>query len=392
MRNAPSNNHNAPAFNPLPLDTVHPEYATLTREEHRTRAYGKLEEWVKRGTANASAIIERVLNNVPEDRIVRAAALDYQPEAGGVVMVQPDGLRQTVHRHALGQLAAKVGIPLTYVDNLQDAARTGWGPDLLAHNLRELHRHADPETRYLTRSVDGKVMAFLSDKYRRLDSRPILDAVLGAAQEAGGRVVDGIASDTKLSLRFIRPDVVEPVPGEYAVLGFTFNNSDFGDGALQMSAFLMRLICINGAVREVAMRKVHLGARLDLDIKFSERTYQLDTDAMASASKDLAKHLLSEVKLDELTQEIRSAAGRQIDAGRELVSLRAGNKLSKAEADEVAKTFNSPDVEVVPPGMTAWRFSNALSFLARNTSEAGRRMELERLAGDALGKEVAQAA
>jgi hypothetical protein len=47
----------------------------------------------------------------------------------------------------------------------------------------------------------------------------------------------------------------------------------------------------------------------------------------------------------------------------------------------VVDAFESPDVINLPEGNTAWRASNAISWVARQTKDAELRLDLERAAG-----------
>ena len=64
-------------------------------------------------------------------------------------------------------------------------------------------------------------------------------------------------------------------------------NSDFGNGALSVRAYLLRIWCTNLAITQEEMRQVHLGKRLDESMIYSERTYELDAQATVSALKDV---------------------------------------------------------------------------------------------------------
>ena len=183
-------------------------------------------------------------------------------------------------------------------------------------------------------------------------------------------------------MRIILPTVHEIAPGEYVIVGITWDNSDFGRGAQSLRMFVMRLWCWNGAVLETAMREVHLGRRLSDDIAYSEETMSLDSRATVGAIRDTARHLLGSVKVDETTAILRAAATQGIDPKGKVEALR--KKVGKGLADQVSEAYNRPDVEDLPPGNTAWRWSNALSWVAGHTDDPETRIDLERLAGDAL--------
>ena len=82
------------------------------------------------------------------------------------------------------------------------AVRAGiaWARELLAHNLKTIFANRFGKSRYLLRSVHGEVRGFLSDRYRRLDSRPIIEAFATAVRQKGALPYDGYVTDTKVAL------------------------------------------------------------------------------------------------------------------------------------------------------------------------------------------------
>ncbi len=186
-----------------------------------------------------------------------------------------------------------------------------------------------------------------------------------------------------MSVRIILPKVQEIAPGEFVIFGLSWSNSDYGRGAQSLAMFALRLWCYNGAVLETGLRQVHLGARMSEDLTYSDRTMRLDAAATASAIKDTARQYLSEVKIDETASILSRAASEGIDPKAKLADLR--KRLGKSTADKVGEAFNMADVEALPAGNTAWRWSNAISWVAKQEgTSADERLDLEREAGNAL--------
>jgi hypothetical protein len=362
-----------------------------TSEANRQVAYGHLERFIDQGRARSQAAVEQVMTEVPTDRVVRPEHVAFTPTEYGVGM-DISGSPQTfaLHRNAVHQVGGRLDIPTRFMDDLSDQG--DWGRDLLAHNLNTLmqRRFAGEQRRFLTREHGGTVKAFLSDRYRRMDSRPILDSVIGSVGEAGGIIVDGHAGEVGVHVKAILPKVVEPIPGEYIVFGFGWKNSDYGCGAHELYSFIERLVCLNGMHLSVEMRKVHLGSRLDERIEYSDRTYELDTEAMAAMVKDTAKFLLSPGRVNDLTAQLRAANENVIDPRQAVAALRKA--MTKDETKQVVDAFNSPDVINLPPGQTSWRMSNAISWIANQTEDAERALELQDIAGKTLQRDVLERA
>lgn len=351
--------------------------------EAATRAREKLERTIEEGRARAAEVLEQVQNQIPEDKIIDGKILQFVPVASGVeVSVALRDENQAIHDHAMQQIAERANMPIRYVRHLQGQE---WGPELLAHNLNQLYRHSDK--RYLARTVtNGKkeIRGFLSDSYRRLDSRPILDAFCQAAQQLGAVPVTGYALDTKVALKALLPMVFEPVPNEIVAFGLAWENSDFGNGALSLRGFMMRLWCTNFAIAETSMRQVHIGKRIDADFTFSQKTYELDTQAAASATQDLVAGYLTPAKIEEQCALIKRAHEENVEPTQVAKFLK--KHLNKGEIQSVTESFNSADVVNLPAGNTKWRLSNAISWVAGNMKNRERGLDLMKVAHKAVGE------
>lgn len=350
-------------------------------------ARGKFEAEIERGKTRALAVIEQVNSQMPVDHVYPLHKLEFGAvSANGkkpsVSVRFPNGEENPLHRHAVQQAASKVSIPLTYIDNLLEK-QDDWRHQLVAHNLNELARNAERKTRILTRSVKGEVRGFLSDSYRRMDSRPILESFIGAMQKFGAVPVDGFALDTKIAIKAVLPYVFEPVPYEVMIFGAYFGNSDFGDGAVDVRTFIERLWCTNRAIGSEELRKIHLGARLSEDLQLSKRTYELDTQTMASAVSDIMIGTLAPTRVEQSLALIRKANEEKVAASDVTAFLK--KNLRKDEAENVLESYISPDIENLPAGASRWRLSNAISWIANSKIEdEGRKLEVMKIAGQVL--------
>ena len=335
-----------------------------------------MEKKITDGQASAVRLLEHVATAVPVDRIVPSGKLNYYVGNGELrAYADPDYKDSAgIHDHALRQMAERLGLPPSYVVDLAHGA-ANWQKELAAHNLNE-HIARRQHERYLVRSVNGEVRGFLSDSFRRLDNRPLLDTFAGACQEYGAVPVEGVVTDTRISIKAMLPLVFEPVPGEVLCLGAEWGNSDFGNGRHVLRMFIWRLWCTNKATMEDALSQVHLGRRLAETIEFSEETYRLDTEASQSALKDVMRSVLSPAKVHGLLEGIKAANAAGVDWAA------AKKTLTKTELKLVQDAYKSDDVINLPAGNTAWRASNAVSWIAGKVEDPDRRGRLERLAGE----------
>lgn len=368
----------------------------------------KLETKIQENLSHSRAVVERVMTQFPKDSIVRAQALSFR--SGGAIEMHAGGQGYYLHPHALRQVADRVGVPTQYADKLE--AGEGWQREMLAEVFNRSYANAPGNQKHLVRAVpmvasDGGLLearGFLSDKFRRLDSRPIFDAFIGVAKEAGALPYHGTATDVRCALKMIIPAVrtlglaqeegggsIHSAPyNEYVAFGCEISNSDYGAGTLTVRSFIMRLVCLNGATAEDAMRQVHLGGRLHEDLELSQRTYDLDTKTMVSAVKDVVRGALGPKKIDSLVERINQANAQEVNW--QSLKGRLAKALTKDELRRTEESFTGPDVENLPPGNTLWRASNAISWILQSTESADRRLELEKLAGGLLdGKVVVDA-
>jgi hypothetical protein len=351
-------------------------HSSTSAEADKYRAI--LQKRIDAGTARAAEVIEHVHAHQPKDQVVRTRAVNFFPSEGKL-QVGIDGASLTASDYALGQLASRAGVPTAYLRELAEPGASEWKVDLAATILARHYSNEDATQRMLARSVNGQLRGWLSDKYRRLDSRPLIDALAVEAQAVGAIPVDGTATETRCALKVILPTILEPVPGEFLVLGCEWSNSDYGNGTHSIRGFALRVACLNGMTRENMLRQVHIGGRLDETIEFSDRTYRLDTATSVSALRDTVRGALGPKGVESILSNIRSAHERTFSA-KELAGV-VGKATDKKTAKSIEDAYGSEDVINLPAGQTAWRASNAISWIARNTTDAEKRLDLERLAG-----------
>lgn len=355
----------------------------------------RFEQTIEQGRLQAQTVLEQIDREIPRDDIIGGSQVEFVPVGDGVeLLIKNEELG--VHDHAFRQICDRGKMNLTFAKALADIGRAEngdakWARDLLAHNLNTLY-HDGPgkEARYLFRAIDGggndcaEIRGWLSDTYRRLDCRPLLQAFHALAiQEAGMVPVRGYALPTKVAIRCVLPTVFEPIHNEPMLYGFEWYNSDFGHGAHSLRAFLHRPWCTNEATRDDVLRQWHHGKKLSDDFKYSTETYELDQKTSVAALRDVVKGLLEPASVDATFGVITKAHEEKIDPKRVPAMLRSA--LTKSESKKVIESFESRDNDNLPEGNTRWRLANSISFLATNTDNQYRAMQLERVAGRVSG-------
>ena len=290
--------------------------------------------------------------------------------------------RFTLHDNAVGQLAEKLNIPTQYLRTL--ARGDEWQKQLAATVLNE-HSSRTERRRALVRAVGTEVRGILSDSYRRLNSVMILTAFMEESSRQGAVVADAKMTDTKIWAETILPmPITIPTQknGELIIfMGARFSTSDYGDGAVDMRAFLLNGACLNGMVRESVMKQIHLGARLPDNLQLSNKTYELDTQTTVSATRDLTKSLFSREVIMQKAIEIQGASEINVDFEAELKKLVKGGSLHKSENEGIQKILmhNNYD-DGMQGGSTLWKLTQAITAHAREL-DVCRSRELHELSG-----------
>ena len=372
--------------------------ATMTVQQGLNEVVmNKVKKMIDGKSVGVQATMERLVNEgkLAQDYIapigVNLKAKDHNPVItfGGdakLVMNMQDG-QFTLHDNAIGQLADRMGIPQRYLRGL--ASGEPWAIMLAAHMLNQ-HSDWTQRSRVLVRTVGQQVRGVLSDSYRRLNSVEILTAFVQEAAQQGAVISDAYMNDTKIWAETILPTPLT-IPtsknGDVVIFaGARFSTSDYGDGAVDMRAFLLNGACLNGMVRESVMKQVHLGSKLPDNLQLSQQTYELDTKTTVSAVRDLTSGLFSKDNLMQKAIEIQGASEIDVDFEHELKRLTRDGGLLKQEGKEVEKILmrNDPD-DGVQGGATLWKLTQAITAHARElTPERSR--ELHEISGQLMNR------
>lgn len=369
----------------------------VAASEAATKGRVKMEEIIHNGIASATATIEAIANRVLSDKVVRAPGITIVPKGFGWDLgLSGPGIHHPLHDHAFAQVTENVGVPRKFVNDLEGEVEGDgenadrWGKALVAHNVNTILSHRVKQ-RNLLRIEGDTVKGFLSDKFRRLDSRPLLESFISRCQEMGLVPIQGVHSDTKCRVRAVMPHVFEPVANEVMIFGVEWGNSDFGDGGHVVNLWTMRVWCTNLAVTDKCLRQIHLGGRLSEDISYSERTYQLDTKANASALKDIVSNAISPKRVNGMLEAIKNASEKDI-TGKDGIDAILKKFLDKNDILKVKGLYDGPDVVNLPAGNNLWRLSNAVSWLAQDKGmSADRKLELQTVAGNLIPHKAADA-
>lgn len=377
---------------------IYAQVSNFIEPNANQRLYQKVKARLEVGEKKQRELIELVGRMVIRDKLVAPIDMRIHPaETGQKMVIRYKGVDPTsIHHHALGQLAAKVNVPMAYVNHLNVGDANNWKKELLGHILTEsFHKTDFPERnghpRFLHRVVDSELRGFLSRRFNRhLASAPLLRAFLGATQDVNAFPMEATATDVKLALKCYLPYIFEPVQGEYVCLGVEWTNSDFGAGRMQVALTMWNPAGNRFTVLDQALSRVHIGSIIeDADIELSEETGVKEAEAQALAVRDTVKTQLSTESIEKILKAVELAATEDVPWHRIRGNL--AKYLGKKEVDDLhtalkQEILDLPPVRRVDGEIMAskWWASSALSWLASKETDAERALELQHAAGSFL--------
>ena len=275
------------------------------------------------------------------------------------------------------QIADRLNIPSKYYERMRSEY-----PALLDKNINGWLMK-NQEKRML-RTLDGKLRAFLSDRYRRLDNLELVDHVLPViAQMRGCEVVSCDVTETHLYLKIINKTMkAEVVPGDVVQAGFVISNSEIGLGALKVEPLVYRLVCKNGLIsKDYAHKKYHTGRQ----VEDTDNAYELYSDATLAADdkayfmkvQDIVSAAVDESKFTLTVNKMRTAMNMKTGENPVETVEVLGNRyiLNKNERASILRHF------IMGNDFSQYGLVNAVTRSSQDVADYNRATELERLGG-----------
>ncbi len=279
----------------------------------------------------------------------------------------------------------KMEIPTKYLSDLSKGKE--W-QKVLASKVLTDHFTNSARQKVLIRSVGNEIRGFLSDRYKRLNSHEIMFNFLQATNNSGLYPLSMFTDDTRNWCEVIDNNIIDidtPNNGIVSVVfGMRLGNSDFGDGAFELSSFFLQVVCMNGMTRKNALREVHLGKRLADDIEYSQRTYELDTATTISAMKDTFNYLVGPEFREKQIATIQGASAKIIEPESYIKKLQPMG-MFKGEIELVKQLLMTNRIEDGLQGeCSLWKFSQSVSAVGRKEDNERRNREIQEIASSLL--------
>jgi hypothetical protein len=338
--------------------------------------------------AFAEAILKQ--QEAKRDFVVDGRAMSFRPDDDTNEMIlawdapsEIEGIAGGVEAmplrdHAHGQMAAKTGIPKRYYDRMREEATS-----LLSTNVEYWLR--DEPKRHMIRTIDGRVRALLSDRYRRLDHADLMEqAVLPSLGEIDGLTFQ-VASltDEKLHLNVILPRLyAEIAVGDVVQAGVQITNSEVGGGRLRVLPRIWRLVCLNGLlIPAEGMSQYHVGRRIEDETYeiFADDTLAADDHAFFLKVRDAVRASLDQARFEQIVASLRETT-----EGPKVADPVAASEVLANSYDLTKEEGRSVLLRLAQGGdFSRWGMVNAVTAAAKSADTFERQAEME-LVGGAL--------
>lgn len=319
---------------------------------------------------------QRAIEN--KDKIVSTKDLWVAPnsELDNLIMSTPNEANLRINEIAHKQIAEKLKIPQRYYDLLKKQK----DPELLnllVKNINTLLHKQD--SKRLVRTLDGRVRAFLSSRYKILDNYSMLSLALEEFRKHNVEIEKSYLTDTRMYVRATIPSLQADIKENDPVrAGISVQNSEVGHGRYKIESYLYRVICQNGAISTQNFSRTHIGRDHQIGEIISQRTVELESATIVSQAKDYIEHVLNPTNFEIWVNALKNSTEVQIDKPAIAVdNIVVEYNLPPTAKDDLLNYF------IKEGGSTQYDLGNAITYYAQqNTTTIDDQTDLERIGGD----------
>jgi hypothetical protein len=321
---------------------------------------------------------------------------------GEVVLDGFNGKALDVTNHAHGQLATHLSIPKAYYDRMREER-----PGLLVENINTW-LHKDAENERMIRTLDGRVRAVMSPRYRPLDNYELASAILPTLIDRGVQVMSAELTETRLYIKGILPELSDTLPTGMAwgeghnnvlaprngrvfggdgkiVSAIVISNSEVGAGALRVEPSVFTTFCTNLAIlKAAAMKKYHVGRANTADESmevYTDATRKQDDKAFFMKVNDVVRATFNRAVWEEAVASIRQAAATPIES---TDLLKVVERTVQVFALPKASTSDILTPLARGGDLSQWGLSSAITSAANEREDYEDATAFERAGGEVL--------
>ncbi len=316
----------------------------------------------------------------------RKLVMQTTPKKSTLRMTVKNKLEEfTVGLVAHQQIASRLGITYRYYQKMQEQA-----PALLDENVNTWFQDT-PEQRMI-RVLDGKVRAFLSNRYRRLDNLELCAAVLPVIKKMkGADIVSCEITESHLYIKVINKRMkAEVAVGDAVQAGFVVSNSEVGLGSVRVEPLVFRLVCKNGLIcKDFAQKKYHVGRQISESEEaayelYSEETLRQDDKSFFMKVGDIVSAAVDEAKFQLTVDRMRETMHVPLEHEpvQEVKLLAEKFQLTENERGNIFhQLFKGGDI-------SRYGLMNAVTAASQLCTDYERATDLERIGGEILAMPI----
>lgn len=291
-------------------------------------------------------------------------------EARGLTFISDDGGKNIypVSKYALGQLGAKIGVPVNYLDKCVASGRI----ELAQQNVNSWLE--DYNKGLFIRECAGEIRGILSTKYAVCDTHEILEVLEQKLDLSTFNIKGYFLSPERFHLRLVQKERMK-VDNEDLFAGVIIDSSDVGRSTLDVRFLVFKQVCTNGLIvsqnSSSLFKQKHIGITAeDFSSGFS-KSIEILPEIVAEVTKRI--EATRSVKLDKKFSKLSDEEMENL-----IKQIKEETKLSEANAKKVIEIMQAKRYDI-----SQWGYINALTDVAKGLTLESR-LELEKYAGTLL--------
>ena len=317
-----------------------------------------------------------------KDYVVESSNLRFYSNGSNQLHLQEIDQVYDVNDVALNQITTKVGLSKKYTDKMLDGHKS-----LLMDNINYWFTNT-PKSQMI-RTLDGTARAVLSDKYKRVDNDMIAEKVLPILWDKKYDIKSCAITDTKMYIKASLPSLQREVnKGDVVESGVIISNSEVGHGAVNVSPFIHRLVCLNGmVVNDSRLQSRHLtSSQATIDGVYeilSDEAKELDSQALLTKVRDVVASTSDEMRFEEQVKMMTDASQIKIKRPKKVIEL-LENKfdLTKNEGESILENLINRDDK--QPMSNLWSVVNSITALGNTMDDYDRGTKMQEIGGRLL--------
>jgi hypothetical protein len=317
-----------------------------------------------------------------KDYVVESSNVRFYSNGSNQLHLQEIDEVFDVNDVALNQITTKVGLSKKYTDKMLDGHKT-----LLQDNIN--YWFTNTPKPQMIRTLGNTARAVLSDKFKRVDNDMIAEQVLPILIDKEYDIKSCAITDTKMYIKASLPSLQREVnKGDVVESGVIISNSEVGHGAVNVSPFIHRLVCLNGMVmNDSRLQSRHLtSSQATIDGVYevlSDEAKELDSRALLTKVRDVVASTSDEMRFEEQVQMMTDASQIKIKRPKKVIEL-LENKfdLTKNEGESILD--NLIDRDDKQPMANLWSVVNSITALGNTMDDYDRGTKMQEIGGRLL--------